>query len=65
MHGPTCIFSANLTPSFLATVAARQKFYLILSCQSHLGVATGDDYLMLVKGVRAFAPPSQSSPVSV
>ncbi len=42
------------------TIAAHQNFYLIISCQSHLGVDTGDDYLMFVKAVRAFVPPSHS-----
>ena len=45
------------TAEDVPTIAARQKFYLIVSCQSHLGVDKGDDYLMFVRRVRAYVPP--------
>ena len=53
LDGVNVITSATHVPA----VAAQQKFYLILSCQSHRGVETGDDYLMLVKSVKAYGPP--------
>lgn len=49
----------SATAPHVPEVAARQRFYLILSAQSH---RAKKDYLMFVSGVRAFVPPDSPLP---
>lgn len=49
----------SATSPYVPDIAARQRFYLILSAQSH-GAKKG--YLMFVSGVRAYVPPSSPLP---
>ena len=47
------------TSPFVPDIASKQRFYLILSAQSHGKIK---DYLMLVSGVRAYVPPTSPLP---
>ncbi len=49
----------SATSPYVPDIAARQRFYLILSAQSH---GNKKEYLMFVSGVRAFVPPSSPLP---
>ena len=50
----------SATAPYVPDLAAKQRFYLILSAQSH---GKNKDYLMFVSAVRAFVPPSSPLPV--
>lgn len=49
----------SATSPYVPDIAAKQRFYLILSAQSH---EKKTDYLMFVSGVRAYAPPASPLP---
>ena len=49
----------SATAPYVPAIAARQRFYLLMSAQSH---GKRKDYLMFVGGVRAFVPPASALP---